>query len=209
MSQICNTFVTQLSHLAAGVWNWSGRGRLQAPQMRSNSPRTREGSDGKYGTNGGGDGQTGIGTLPPAAIYADLSCPAWFVAYLVSAGAAKFTWCPTAIGIGNPSLLFPALQSRGRDGGSILTNNRHRKHKIMTTNEVRTTFPTTRAGGAIKSTPFATASASSRNSTKPQRTAPSQALIAQRAYEIWLSQGQKPGCDQKNWFEAELQLQRA
>ena len=61
------------------------------------------------GEEWGGYGQTGIGTLPPAAICADLSCPAWFVAYFVTVRAAKFTWCPTAIGIGNPSLLFPAL----------------------------------------------------------------------------------------------------
>jgi hypothetical protein len=61
----------------------------------------------------------------------------------------------------------------------------------------------------MKPTPVATASASLRNPTKPQRAAPSEALIAQRAYEIWLSQGQQPGCDQKHWFEAELQLQRA
>jgi hypothetical protein len=43
---------------------------------------------------------------------------------------------------------------------------------------------------------------------KPQAAPPSQELIAQRAYEIWLSQGQQSGCDQKHWFEAELQLQR-
>jgi hypothetical protein len=62
----------------------------------------------------------------------------------------------------------------------------------------------------MKSTPAATASVSSVNPAKPtRRTAPSQAAIAQRAYEIWLSQGQQPGCDQKHWFEAEQQLQRA
>ncbi len=33
-------------------------------------------------------------------------------------------------------------------------------------------------------------------------------MIAQKAYGIWLSQGQKPGFDQKNWLEAEMQLQR-
>jgi hypothetical protein len=42
--------------------------------------------------------------------------------------------------------------------------------------------------------------------SKQQGAGPSQALIAQRAYEIWLSQGQQPGCDQKHWFEAEHQL---
>ena len=44
---------------------------------------------------------------------------------------------------------------------------------------------------------------------KPQRAAASQAVIAQKAYEIWVSQGKEQGCDQKNWFEAELQLQHA
>jgi hypothetical protein len=47
------------------------------------------------------------------------------------------------------------------------------------------------------------------NPAKPQRAAPSQAEIAQKAYEIWLSQGQESGCDQKHWFEAELQLRHA
>jgi hypothetical protein len=44
---------------------------------------------------------------------------------------------------------------------------------------------------------------------KPHRAAVSQAVIAQKAYEIWVSQGKEPGCDQKNWFEAELQLLHA
>jgi hypothetical protein len=34
-------------------------------------------------------------------------------------------------------------------------------------------------------------------------------MIALKAYEIWLSGGQQPGCDQKHWFEAEQQLQSA
>jgi tetratricopeptide (TPR) repeat protein len=44
---------------------------------------------------------------------------------------------------------------------------------------------------------------------KPQRSAPSQALIAQKAYDLWVSEGQEWGYDQKHWFEAELQLQQA
>jgi CheY-like chemotaxis protein len=44
---------------------------------------------------------------------------------------------------------------------------------------------------------------------QPQRAVPSQALIGQKAYELWLSEGQERGYDQKHWFEAELQLQHA
>ena len=44
-------------------------------------------------------------------------------------------------------------------------------------------------------------------SAKKQKPAPSYEVIASKAYEIWLSKGQQPGCDQKNWFEAEAQLQ--
>jgi len=61
----------------------------------------------------------------------------------------------------------------------------------------------------VKSTPFATAGVPSVNPAKRQKATPSQAVIAKKAYEIWLSQGQQPGCDQKHWFEAEQQLQRA
>jgi hypothetical protein len=79
----------------------------------------------------------------------------------------------------------------------------------MTTNTGQNTFLNSNARGARKSTPVATAGVSSANPAKPQRPAPSRALIAQRAYEIWVSEGRQPGCDQKHWFEAELQLQRA
>jgi hypothetical protein len=61
----------------------------------------------------------------------------------------------------------------------------------------------------VKSTPIATASVSSLKLAKPQKAALPQATIAQKAYEIWLSQGQQSGCEQKHWFEAERQLQRA
>jgi hypothetical protein len=79
----------------------------------------------------------------------------------------------------------------------------------MTTNTGQNTSPNSNARGARKSTPVATAGVASANPAKPQRAAPSQALIAQRAYEIWLSQGREQGCAQKHWFEAELQLQHA
>jgi hypothetical protein len=79
----------------------------------------------------------------------------------------------------------------------------------MTTNTGQNTFPNSNARNSRKSTPVATAGVSSANPAKPQRAAPSQTLIAKKAYEIWLSQGQQPGCDQKHWFEAERQLQHA
>lgn len=43
---------------------------------------------------------------------------------------------------------------------------------------------------------------------KPQKAAPSQAKVAQLAYEIWISTGRQPGRDQQNWFEAEWQLRQ-
>ena len=79
----------------------------------------------------------------------------------------------------------------------------------MNTNTGQNTSLNSNNRGARKSTSVTTSSVSVVNPAKPQRAAPSQALIAQKAYEIWLSQGQQPGCDQKHWFEAELQLQRA
>jgi hypothetical protein len=44
---------------------------------------------------------------------------------------------------------------------------------------------------------------------KKQKPAPSQAQIAQMAYEIWISTGKQPGRDQQNWYEAEWQLRQA
>ncbi|MCU0916480.1 MAG: DUF2934 domain-containing protein [Planctomycetes bacterium] len=37
---------------------------------------------------------------------------------------------------------------------------------------------------------------------------PTQALIAQRAREIWERNGYRPGEDEKNWREAETELRR-
>jgi hypothetical protein len=58
----------------------------------------------------------------------------------------------------------------------------------------------------MKSTPAAIATAAPITPAQPQRAAHSHTQIAQKAYEIWLAQGQQAGCDQKHWFEAELQL---
>jgi hypothetical protein len=87
--------------------------------------------------------------------------------------------------------------------------NRSRKNKSMITNTKQTGSPTSRERNSMKPTPVATASASLPNPSTPQRTALSQAVIAEKAYEIWLSLGQVIGRDQENWFEAERQLRQA
>ena len=66
-------------------------------------------------------------------------------------------------------------------------------------------IPSTRRN--VKTTPVAAVNAALASPATPQSAAPSEALIAQTAYQIWLSQGQESGCDQKHWFEAKLQLQ--
>jgi len=60
----------------------------------------------------------------------------------------------------------------------------------------------------MKPTPVAMSSVSLPNPSKPQRAVPSQAAIAEKAYELWLGLGQVAGRDQENWFEAERQLQQ-
>ncbi|MGD0537907.1 MAG: DUF2934 domain-containing protein [Verrucomicrobiota bacterium] len=44
---------------------------------------------------------------------------------------------------------------------------------------------------------------------KNHKSTPSHELIEARAYEIWRAEGQPAGCEQKNWFRAEAQLQGA
>ena len=44
---------------------------------------------------------------------------------------------------------------------------------------------------------------------KKQKAAPSREAVEKMAYKLWLNQGQQPGCEQKNWFEAEAQLKAA
>jgi hypothetical protein len=58
----------------------------------------------------------------------------------------------------------------------------------------------------MKSTHVATGIGSLRNPSKLQSATPSSTAIAEKAYEIWLSQGQQAGRDQEHWFEAERQL---
>jgi len=55
----------------------------------------------------------------------------------------------------------------------------------------------------------AAASSASRKSTRQETTSLSDADIATKAYEIWLSRGQETGKDQQHWFEAKQQLQLA
>jgi hypothetical protein len=87
-------------------------------------------------------------------------------------------------------------------------NNRSRKNKSMITKTSQTGSPASRERTAMKPTPVAMASGSLPNPSKPQRAVPSQAVIAKRAYEIWLSLGQVLGRDQETWFEAERQLRQ-
>jgi Protein of unknown function (DUF2934) len=63
-------------------------------------------------------------------------------------------------------------------------------------------------GSNAKSNPATVAAASPDNPAKPQKAPPTQARVAQLAYEIWILTGKQPGRDQQNWFEAEWQLRQ-
>jgi hypothetical protein len=60
---------------------------------------------------------------------------------------------------------------------------------------------------SAKSILAAAASVASSKPSRQQATRPSDADIATKAYEIWLSRGQETGNDQQHWFEAKRQLQ--
>ena len=81
------------------------------------------------------------------------------------------------------------------------------KTKMMNTNAKQSPPAASNNAAIKKSTPMAMAGASFTKVAKPATTTPSQELIAKKAYEMWLAQGQQPGSEQRNWFEAELQLQ--
>jgi hypothetical protein len=66
-----------------------------------------------------------------------------------------------------------------------------------------------REPGTAKPTQAAAAIAFLRNPPKKAKAAPSPEEISMKAYEIWLSQGQKQGFDQEHWFQAEQQLKSA
>jgi hypothetical protein len=78
----------------------------------------------------------------------------------------------------------------------------------MNANKRQSGSPTFRQPNAMKPLQVVTPSVALPNPSKPQRAAPSQAAIAEKAYEIWLSLGQILGRDQEHWFEAERQLQQ-
>ena len=86
-------------------------------------------------------------------------------------------------------------------------NNSTRKNKDMITNTGQTSSPNSRDRGAVKSTQAAAVSLASPKPTRREATPPSNADIATKAYEIWLSRGKEAGNDQHHWFEAKRQLQ--
>jgi hypothetical protein len=79
----------------------------------------------------------------------------------------------------------------------------------MTINTGKYPSPGSRELGAVKPTQAAAALAFLHNPPKKAKAAPSQTDISMKAYEIWLSQGQKQGHDQEHWFQAEMQLRSA
>ena len=81
--------------------------------------------------------------------------------------------------------------------------NRKRKNKNMTANQGQTNSSDR---GSMKSTQPATANLASPKAARQEATGPSNADIAAKAYEIWLSRGQEMGNDQQHWFEAKRQL---
>jgi hypothetical protein len=76
----------------------------------------------------------------------------------------------------------------------------------MTINQGQTSSPNR---GAVKSTPAAAANIGSYKPIWQGATSLSDADIATKAYEIWLSSGQETGNDQQHWFEARRQLRQA
>jgi hypothetical protein len=79
----------------------------------------------------------------------------------------------------------------------------------MTINTGKYPSPGSRESRAAKPTQAAAALAFLNNPPKKAKAVPSQAEISMKAYEIWLSQGQKQGFDQEHWFQAEQQLRAA
>ena len=76
----------------------------------------------------------------------------------------------------------------------------------MKTNPVRKSSTASKTQSTAKHLPPGAAGASSMTRIGPQKTASMQDLIAEKAYQIWLSQGKQPDSEQRNWLEAELQL---
>jgi hypothetical protein len=78
----------------------------------------------------------------------------------------------------------------------------------MAMNTAQTSSTTSRQSGSTKPTSATAAGVSLLDPTRKEQLALSQAEIAKKAYEIWLSLGREPGQDQKHWFEAERQLRQ-
>ena len=79
----------------------------------------------------------------------------------------------------------------------------------MTMNTGKYPSPGARQPIVTKPTQATVAVAFPQNPPKQAKAAPSEAKISMKAYEIWLSQGQKHGFDQEHWFQAEMQLRAA
>ena len=79
----------------------------------------------------------------------------------------------------------------------------------MTMNTGKYPSSGSREPGTVKSKQPTVAVAFLHNPSKKAKAAPSPAEISMKAYEIWLSQGQKQGFDQEHWFQAEMQLRSA
>jgi hypothetical protein len=90
----------------------------------------------------------------------------------------------------------------------VQTNNQT-KDDNMTPNTRQIQTSAAREGGRTKQSQGPAASEFSIKPVRKETAAPSEPEIAEKAYEIWLSQGQETGQDQKHWFEAERQLRNA
>jgi hypothetical protein len=67
------------------------------------------------------------------------------------------------------------------------------------------TASTLQSGGATATAPRPTET-KARQATTGQNVTLSYEQVAQRAREIWIQKGCKPGQDEQNWLEAEAQL---
>lgn len=78
---------------------------------------------------------------------------------------------------------------------------KHKKNKIVQFNATHAV-----GVGKVGKSPEMTLKVVSDDSPKPQIT---HEMIAQRAWSIWMSRGCKPGQDEMNWHQAELELKSA
>jgi len=76
----------------------------------------------------------------------------------------------------------------------------------MTTN--KTSSSASRDPGFTNSIPFLAVKPGAPKPVRAEKAPIPQAEIEAKAYEIWMTQGQRHGQDQQHWFEAERQLRR-